>query len=316
MIPPFRAPLLAASLMPSDVEHTNENIFKAMNKLRFPVLASRKIDGVRGLRFNGTLLSRRLKRIPNNFIRNIAMIMPGGFDVEICNEAWSYNDNESVIMSESHPDEELINFHVIDWYAEGCYTSRMLKVEEMTGRLLPSFIRFEFPFLCQNAEQLLEYLLKVEEEDGEGVCFRDPQGLYVQKAGKENRSTLKEQTLVKFARFIREEAVIVGFEEQMNNCNAKGQDAFGKMKRSKAIGGMKGKGTLGALVCETFFETAIDGTITSSNIRVATGLTDQLRYQIWTHQKDFLGHTIVFKHKPYGKKDKPRSPIWVGFRKD
>lgn len=313
MISTFRAPLLAASLMPSDIEHSNTNILEAMQKLRYPVIATRKVDGVRGLRFNHTLLSRSLKKIPNKVIQEMATILPGGFDVEICNDSLPYNENESIIMSEEHEHSALMQFHVLDWYVEGGYLSRLQDIAIAMIDLPQSHVRFDNGVWCVNADQLMRYFLLVEVEDGEGICFRTPDSLYVQKKSKENRSTLIEQTLVKLSRFIREEAIIVGFEEQMCNTNPDGFDAFGKIKRSKAIGGMKGKGTLGALVCSIGADVC---TGRLCEIRIATGLTDQQRYNIWTHKKDFFGKTIVFKHKPYGKKNKPRSPIFVGFRKD
>lgn len=313
MIPTFRAPLLAASLMPSDIEHSNTNIFKAMQELRYPVIATRKVDGVRGLRFNHTLLSRSLKKIPNLVVQEMATILPGGFDVEICNDSLSYNENESIIMSEEHERSALMQFHVLDWYIEGGYEFRLNQIYETTGQLPLSHVIAPYAQMCIGPKHLMEFFLKIEADDGEGICFRDPQGLYVQKKSKENRSTLIEQTLIKLSRFIREEAIIVGFEEQMCNTNPGVFDAFGKIKRSKAIGGMKGKGTLGTLICSIGADVC---TGRLCEIRIATGLTDQQRYNIWTHKKDFFGKTIVFKHKPYGKKNKPRSPIFVGFRKD
>ena len=61
----FHRPMLAASLLPPSVDHSDENILAAMAKLRYPVLATIKKDGIRALRMNGTLLSRTLKPIPN-----------------------------------------------------------------------------------------------------------------------------------------------------------------------------------------------------------------------------------------------------------
>lgn len=313
MIPTFRAPLLAASLMPSDIEHSNSNILEAMQKLRYPVIATRKVDGVRGLRFNHTLLSRSLKKIPNLVVQEMATILPGGFDVEICNDLLPYNENESIIMSEEHEHSALMQFHVLDWYIEGEYAHRLQMIDDAMRELPSSHVKFDMGYWCNTAEELMQFFLEIECEDGEGICFRVPGSRYVQKKSKENRSTLTEQILVKLSRFIREEAIIVGFDEQMCNTNPDGFDAFGKIKRSKAIGGMKGKGTLGALVCSVGSDVC---TGRLCEIRIATGLTDQQRYNIWTHKKDFFGKTIVFKHKPYGKKNKHRSPIFVGFRKD
>jgi DNA ligase-1 len=156
-----------------------------------------------------------------------------------------------------------MHFHVLDWYIEGSYQCRCEKIAYWLADLKDPHFHFQTPVLCETPEALLEYFLKEESDNGEGICFRDPRLEYPQKRSLDNRSTLREQYLVKLARFVREEAVIVGFEEQMCNCNSDGKDAMGKMKRSKAIGGMRGKGTLGALLCQTH---SMDSTNT---IRVA-----------------------------------------------
>lgn len=41
------------------------------NKLRFPLLASPKLDGVRAIIINGVVMSRSLKPIPNKHIQTL-----------------------------------------------------------------------------------------------------------------------------------------------------------------------------------------------------------------------------------------------------
>jgi DNA ligase-1 len=113
--------------------------------------------------------------------------------------------------------------------------------------------------------------------------------------------------LVKLSRYIYEEAVITGFEEQMVNCNPDKYNALGKMKRSTCEANMFGKDTLGALICQLK---------TGVTVRVATGFKDNLRRHLWLCQKDYLGKMITIKHKPHGALLRPRSPIFVGFRKE
>ena len=53
-------------------------------KIRFPVLATPKLDGVRCLMINGKALSRRFKLIPNPYIRKeIEKYFPDGCDGEL-----------------------------------------------------------------------------------------------------------------------------------------------------------------------------------------------------------------------------------------
>ena len=291
----------AASLMPSDVPHTNENILAAMRKLRYPVMATLKMDGIRGVRANGTLLSCQLKQIPNVEVRNRAMKLPGGYDMELFNPDLPYNDIESIVMSKEHPDSSLIQFHVLDDFAYDMpYDMRMQML--LLDRPAVENMHFQHPRFIFEPEDLLAYFLCCEEQNGEGICFRTPDSPY--KCG---RSTLKEQYLVKLARYARQEVRIIGFNEQFENGNGNKYNELGLMKRQTLGYKMYGKNTLGSFVVETLEEPRLIFT-------VGSGMSDKVRKMVWDAKSTFMGKLITIKHKPHGKKIKPRSPIFVGFR--
>ena len=54
-----------------------------VTKLKFPVLASLKLDGVRCLVIGGRLMSRTLKEIPNHFVQDMFAGMRNGCDGEL-----------------------------------------------------------------------------------------------------------------------------------------------------------------------------------------------------------------------------------------
>lgn len=303
----FTEPMLAASLLDPEVEHTDEAVYEAMSKLKYPVIATLKLDGIRGLRLNGTLLSRRLKPIPNKFISSRSLLMPGGFDVELFRPGMEYNDIQSIVMSQEHDDSALIQFHVLDCYFPTrpylSYEQRLSEIEtwcdgqqEGNGVVQP-LIRW-----CHDADQLLAFEKACIEEHGEGICFRLPNSPY--KCG---RSTLKEQYLVKLSRYVRDEAKVTGFEEQMENGNPDRRCATGKMDRQSISALKYGKGILGKFVAVN---------TKGQTIRVGTGvgLTNKMRQYIWQHKEEFLGKTFTYKHKPHGMKVLPRSCVWVGWR--
>jgi DNA ligase-1 len=302
-------PMSAASLLPPNVEHTDDNILEAMSRLRYPVLCSVKLDGIRAIRANGTLLSKRLKPIPNRSIRDRSMLLPGGYDMELYNRSFSYSEIESIVMSREHKDSDLIQFYVLDNFnlERMTYEQRMRSIDkDLRCWSIPPF-KFSFPHVCSNANSLFLELRTIEDLGGEGICFRDPNGLYIQKGTVDNRSTLTEQTLVKFARYLRTELLIIGFEEQMENVNPTNHNALGAMDRSSHQDNMIPKNTLGAFICQH-----PDGY--TVNVGTGVGLTNQLRKRIWMNQDKYLGKFIVGKYKPVGQKDKLRHPIFMGFR--
>jgi len=310
---PFKRPMLACALMPNDVEHTDENIYKAMCQLKYPVLATIKKDGIRAVRltYNGqeSLLSRTLKQIPNRSIRERSLKLPRGFDMELWNPNLPYDHIESIVMSREHEDSDLIQFHVLDWIkddwlGEDRYISRYGKAIQLS--LYKSATKFyaDNYILCHNADDLFTFFTQSENAGHEGICFRTPDSPY-----KQGRSTLREQYLVKLCRYLRMEVTIQGFEEQMENCNAEERNAVGLMDRSSSQANLHGKNTLGALLC-------IDSKNRAVRVGTGVGLTDRLRKLIWDNQHEYMNRTITIKYKPHGEKDLPRSPIFVGFREE
>jgi hypothetical protein len=303
---PFTRPMLAASLLPSNVEHTNENILVAMEKLKYPVIATLKKDGIRAIKL-GELASRTLKRIPNISIQKRAEKIEKYIDMELFNPDLQYDEIESIVMSKEHPDSDKIEFHLLDYYTG--YAPSMRYIDRLRSAM-DWAISFRYEdvicpntFLCHTPLELLNVFRSCEQQEGEGICFRTLNSPY-----KQGRSTLKEQYLIKLARFVRDELTITGFKEQMMNTNAEKRNALGYMNRRKTVGGV-GKNTLGAFICK-----AKDGT--TVDVGTGVGLTDKLRKDIWTNRDCYFGKQITIKHKPHGAKNKLRSPIFVGFREE
>lgn len=308
----FTEPCLAASLLEPDIEHNDANVLDAMRKLRYPVMVTVKKDGVRGLRLNGTLLSRRLKKIPNLKIRDGSLILHGGFDMELWTPELEYNDIQSIVMSFEHHQWLKIHYHILDCYypqhSSMSYEERCYNIIGTVAGVIETNencrIHFEVPTVCNSSEELFEFEKKAIEFHGEGICFRTPVSPY-----KFGRSTLNEQYLVKLSRYSRDEAVIIGVKEQMENGNPSNYNLTGKMDRSKSLFGLTGKGTLGSLIVKN-----TSGQIFT--IGTGVGLTNKFRQEIWDNQPKYLGRTITYKCKLHGKKVLPRSPIMVGWRKD
>ncbi len=302
----FLRPMLAAPLLKPDVEHTDQNILQAMSHLRYPVLASLKKDGIRAIML-GELASRTLNKIPNESIRQRAEKLPYGFDMELWNPSLAYDEVESIVMSRVHPKSDLIQFHILDWWLnenEATYNTRIDLVSShiYNAGYTDTISSLVDLWQLQTAQDLFETFKQIEEKHGEGICFRTPDSPY-----KQGRSTLREQYLVKLARYSRTECTIIGFVEQMFNGNDDRKNPIGMMKRRSLKGSMIGKSVLGAFqVC--------DANGLEFTVGTGVGLTDSKRAEIWDNQDKWLGKTIVIKSKSHGVKIKPRSPIFVGIR--
>jgi DNA ligase-1 len=278
-------PMLAATLDDADA-------------LKYPVLATPKLDGIRCLVVGGRALSRAFKPIANAHVRaRIERECPSGFDGEIVAGA-TFNDCQSLVMSkDGDPD---FAYHVFDFVERTAdsYDYRMRALEQFATSAI---VRKILPTLIANRENLDLYESQVLEQGHEGVMLRTPDGPY--KCG---RSTVREGYLLKLKRFVDAEGIVVGFEERMRNDNELTKDELGHAKRSSHQENQVPTGTLGALLLRD----AKSGV----EFGVGTGFDDALRRKIWDARDEHLGKLVTYKYQAFGTKDRPRSPVFKGFR--
>lgn len=267
-----------------------------LKALKFPVLASPKLDGVRALVRDGVVLSRSLKPIPN---RHVQMMFGRpeleGLDGELIlgdpTHPEAYRRTVSAIMSiEGDPD---VDFHVFDrWDRDYPYNEVALSY----GLTIP---------VCStpihNMEELEEYEVALLDKGYEGVMLRDPQSPY-----KFGRSTAKEGYLLKLKRFADSEAEVIGFEELMHNHNEATLNETGHHERSTKQDGLLPADTLGALIVRDIHS--------GVEFKIGTGFTAAERQKFWNLMAPIRGALVKYRYFPTGSKEKPRFPSFQGFR--
>jgi DNA ligase-1 len=274
-------------------------------KLRFPLMGTPKLDGIRCLKYKGQAMSRSFKPIPNERVRALVeLTCLEGVDGELIvlnpdGTFKKYNEIMSIIMSEDAPIDGF-RFYVfdlvLDWKAHAQCQIRMLDLQEWKS---PDFVVKVTPTMLWSLKELDDFEEKCLAAGHEGVCLRDPAGPY-----KFGRSTMREGWLLKMKRFEDSEAEIIGFEEKLHNANEATLNAFGRTERSSHKAGMVPAGTLGALLVQ-------DGWWEFS---LGTGFSDALRQEIWDNREQFLGKLVKYKYQPHGSVDSPRFPTFLGFR--
>lgn len=283
-------PMLAATI---------ENI----SQLKFPLLATPKLDGIRAFMRNGCLLSRTAKLIPNVYIRKtLEAILPNGMDGELMvGDSWSACTS-GIMSREGKPD---FTYYIFDWYSPTfTYQERMNNLQMM--RSLPN-VKHLLPLTLNNLEELEHYEEKCLEAGYEGVILRSPTGPY-----KFGRSTMKEQYLMKLKRFKDAEAIVIGVEELERNTNPATTNELGLTQRSSHQSGKVGAGMLGKLVVR-----GTTGEFKDVEFSIGSGFTEEQRREYWKLvMVRCMGRTCKFKYFPIGCKDKPRHPIFLGWRKD
>ena len=266
--------------------------------LKYPVLCTPKLDGIRCLIVNGKAVSRKFKLIPNNHIRSkIEQIAIEGFDGEIIIKGKEFNEISSAVMSEDgNPD---FTYAVFDYYSEEPYNNRMKNLAA-TPDFYP-VIECILPVQINNELELLAYETRCLADGYEGVMIRSPNSPY-----KFGRSTVKEGWLLKLKRFYDGEAVVLALEEKMHNENEATKDELGHTKRSSHQANQTPANTLGSF-CVKEMKTAVE-------FKIGTGFDADFAKQVWSNQKNYIGKIIKYKAQKVGEKDKPRFPSFEGFR--
>ena len=278
-----------------------------LTKLRFPLLASPKLDGVRAIVRDGVVYSRSNKPIPNKFVQKQFGHL-NYFDGELIaglpTSATVYRDTVSIVMSDEKP-ADTVGFYAFDHVNDlgADYESR---ASWLTRAVLDELNKDPDAPVCLHEQrdirhiaELLQYEHDCLEDGFEGLILRDPSAPY-----KTGRSTVNEGYLLKLKRFLDAEATVIGFEERMHNGNEASTNELGRTKRSSHAAGKIGRGDLGALVCR--FE--------GVTFNVGAGFSDDERQRIWNDQAGHLGRIVKFKYFPVGVKKAPRHPVFLGWR--
>ena len=271
-----------------------------LDNLRFPLLASPKLDGIRALKVGKTLLSRTLKPIPNAHVQSAAVAWPEGLDGELIvgspTDKDVYRNTVSGVMKATGTPN--FTFWVFDRHDR---TSAYQDALELIQQAAAQHISVEMlnQEVVHDVDSLLSYEAQQVELGFEGVILRDPHAPY-----KFGRSTAKEGYLLKVKRFEDSEAMVIGVVEEMHNGNEATKDNLGRTKRSTAKVGKTGKGTMGTLVCRDL-KTGVE-------FEIGTGFTAADRIEMWAAPP--INQVVRYKFFPIGTKDKPRHPVFQGYR--
>jgi DNA ligase-1 len=284
-----------------------------IKQLRYPLLASPKLDGIRAIVTPKGVLSRKLIRIPNKHVQDVVgKLGQVGYDGElIVGEPFSstvYRDTSSGVMSVNG--EPNVTFYVFDQvfaakpgisyherytYLEDEFRKRSIRASSDTR------IRLLTHHLVRSPDELDAYEQDKLSAGYEGVMLRSLDGLY-----KHGRSTEREQWLLKLKRFEDAEAVIVGFEELQHNENEATKDNLGRTKRSSHKENRVAGGVLGAFVVQSYGSKLTFG--------IGSGFTADERAKFWEARKHLLGKIVKYQYFPGGSKERPRFPTFLGFR--
>ena len=272
-------------------------------KLVFPIYASPKLDGIRVIIKDNQVLSRNGKLIPNVFIQSLLKSYHGLDGELIVGHPTHPNvfqlTTSGVMSIEGTPN---VCLYVFDcWYAEGGIDTRYNEVLKIVWGNPIADIEVVPQIIINSLEELYKFEEDCLAKGYEGVMLRYPNAPY-----KNGRSTVKEGALLKLKRFSDSEAYILGMEPLLRNHNEPTKNALGHTERSSHIYNKVADDLLGALNVKDIH--------TGIEFSIGSGFTEEQRREIWNKQVELIGSIVKYKYFEVGVKDKPRFPIFLGFR--
>lgn len=297
------------------------------SKIRFPVYAQPKIDGVRSVCPDAILRGRSLKQHANRYVTNFfSRVILEGLDGEMAAESETHPDLCRITTSALNTidGQPFTLWWLFDYIREDLqgypYKHRLFLLQQRYEqiktydpeianrlRLVPTIEVNSLPELLSLEDQWLE-------QGYEGVIIRDPNGLH-----KQGRSTVREGGLLRIKRFIDAEAVVVSIIEGETNNNEAKLNELGHTSRSTHQANMVPNGMVGAMMCRLIKDVKDSrGNVLfqkGEEIKVGAGRMSHKDREFYFQNPDkLIGQIIKFKLFPKGVKDKPRFPTYQSIR--
>lgn len=284
------------------------------DKLRYPLYASPKLDGIRVLIHpERGPVTRSLDPVRNRYLREL-LNRPEfvGLDGEIIvgdpTASDVFNKTTSAVMAFDGIND--VTYYVFDHFGTPTarYDDRLSSLSRVVYASTAE--HFGHPVLhfvsqCRvNCPSDLRTYEEQYERDGfEGVMVRSLDAPY-----KFGRSTFREHGLMKWKRMSDAEATIVGYEPLYVNNNAPTINALGYQERSASQANLVAVDKLGAFIVRSEkFQT---------DFKIGSGFDDSQRVEYWKRKENLIGQTVTFVYQQIGTLDAPRFPIFKGFRRD
>jgi DNA ligase 1 len=302
-----------------------------LDKLPYPVLVQPKIDGIRCIVRHSQALSRKLLKIPNDYIRNTLSAMytnlqqrfndedkepddrfirPRYLDGELIvkdslGKVLPFNDIQSAVMSkQGTPSFTYVVFDIL--HDETYNVGTMCRLDY----LVCLHLRRNFqPLFTQVTFDKFDLLRQYQEflcVGYEGIIIRAMNAPY-----KFGRGTLKSGPLWAYKNFTDAEAKIMDWHPYHTNINELESDELGYAKRSHSNEGKIALPMVGTLICEV-----LNGDFKGKQVRIGSGLgfTQQMRKDMYVNWNKYKGRIITFKYQGHGSKDMPRILTFKCFR--
>jgi len=299
-----------------------------LSEIKYPLLASMKLDGVRCIIKDGQILTRSLKSLPNRqlnekfeALRKFTKLNDCIFDGEIYSHELTFQEIMSFCMTDDLTDlksikknggvleiPEHLKFHCFDMIKDKRTEQPFIQRYELSKEYIniyidiACYIKQEY---VESKEEVLSYFDEVLKRGYEGLILKNPHGRY--KCG---RGTINEGLIYKVKPFISIDAQIISVIQatEVNDDAEKIINEIGQSVTSKK------KDDRHTIDKASAFMVYYKG----QELKVTLSLTDKEKKEIWMNKDSYIGRWIEYKAMEIGMKENglPRHPVYVRYRDD
>jgi DNA ligase-1 len=287
-----------------------------LSTLKYSLLASTKLDGIRCILKEGEILSRSLKQIQCKQLRERLEPLRKFseennviFDGEIYSPKLNFQEITHFTMTKDLSDEELpdhLRFYCFDML-DKLNDPFEIRNDKMEG-IIGLYNQIAYPVEqreVNSAKEVETYFEEVLKDGYEGLILRDPESLY--KCG---RGTIKEGIIFKVKPFLEIDAQVIGVV-QATEVNADAEKTINELNRS-----VTSKKKNDRHVIEKASAVIVD--YKGQSLKVTLALTDEEKIEVWKNREFYIGRWIEYKYLAVGMKEGglPRHPTSLRWRID
>lgn len=279
------------------------------DKIKYPILASYKLDGIRCLFKDGQMLSRSLKPIPNKQLqkrfqnlKDLSFRTGVIFDGEIYSPLLTFQEITHFVMTENIENELVpisLIFNCFDIVSFRPFSQRYETYKSYLAN--EKHVKIVKQTLINNEEELDTMFDNALNNGYEGLIIRNPDAPY-----KFGRSTINEGYMLKMKPFVTIDGKIKDIIERQENLNESKINELGYSYKSSSINNKKNTGIASCFVVD--YE--------GKDVKVTITGTEEFRRDIWENKEQYKNKYIEYKFMKIGLKELPRHPVFVRFRDD
>ena len=279
--------------------------------LKYPLLVSYKLDGIRCLFFCGHMYSRSLKSFPNiqlrkrfEYLAKLSYEKNIILDGELLSKSLTFNELSGLTRQLDKELPEDLNFYCFDVIKDQNFNQNFQERVKLVINIgYSDYVQIVKQKLLYTVEEVNKYYEEALDWGCDGLILRDPNGKY-----KFGRGTVKEGLIYKMKPFMTFDAIIndviqatevrEGAEKKINEL---GRSVTSKKKDDRIL-----------IEKASAFVVKYEGL----DLKVTIAMTDEEKEEVWHNRKKYIGRTIEYKGMLVGSKDLPRHPVFLRFRDD